>query len=51
VLSSWKDSHKEKVEGITEKYDALAKEGFHRGAFQSIESQKNMHSKHIHLYF
>ena len=38
VLSSWKDSHKEKVEGIEERYEALASEGFHRGAFQSIES-------------
>ena len=38
VLSSWKDSHKEKVEGIGERYDALAEQGFHRGAFQSIES-------------
>ena len=25
VLSSWKDSHKEKVEGIQERYDALAR--------------------------
>ena len=38
VLRSWKDSHKEEVEGIRERYDALAEEGFHRGAFQSIES-------------
>ena len=26
------------MEGIRERYDALAEEGFHRGAFQSIES-------------
>ena len=25
VLSSWRDSHKEKVEGIQERYDALAR--------------------------
>ena len=38
VLSSWKDSHKQKVEGIRERYDELVEQGFHRGAFQSIES-------------